>query len=383
MSEKPKNDDLKPLAEIDGWSDDESERGSENGVEAIDQLENIAHDDAPDDVLPDDFGLQAHPATHIVKTAVIDDSLSGLRFDQVAASLFSEFSREKLKEWMLAGDLTFDGRIVKPKSRALGGETLKLDVTLAAQTRSLPEAMDLNIIFEDEQIIVINKPAGLVVHPGVGNWSGTLVNGLLHHDSRLAELPRAGLVHRIDKDTSGLLVIAKTLVAQHSLSQQLAEKSVFRVYDAVTCGHVIAGGTIDEPIRRHSVDRLKMCVGHGGRDSVTHYRVTERFGSHTLLRVQLETGRTHQIRVHMSHLGFPLVGDGTYGGRSRLPKGISAELIQTLQQFKRQALHARELGLIHPVTGEEMKFEAPWPDDFTNLVKMLRKEAKPDLSQFR
>lgn len=379
MSEKPKNDDLKPLAEIDGWSDSDSE----NGSEGIDQLENIPHDDAPDDVLPDDFGLQAHPATHIVKTAVIDDSLSGLRFDQVAASLFSEFSREKLKEWMLAGDLTFDGRIVKPKSRALGGETLKLDVTLAAQTRSLPEAMDLNIIFEDEQIIVINKPAGLVVHPGVGNWSGTLVNGLLHHDSRLAELPRAGLVHRIDKDTSGLLVIAKTLVAQHSLSQQLAEKTVFRVYDAVTCGHVIAGGTVDEPIRRHAVDRLKMCVAHGGRDSVTHYRVTERFGSHTLLRVQLETGRTHQIRVHMSHLGFPLVGDGTYGGRSRLPKGISAELIQTLQQFKRQALHARELGLIHPVTGEEMKFEAPWPDDFTNLVKMLRKEAKPDLSQFR
>lgn len=379
MSDKPKNDDLNPLDAIDGWSDDDSE----NGSEGIDQLENIPHDDAPDDVLPDDFGLHAHPATHIVKSAVIDDSLSGLRFDQVAASLFSEFSREKLKEWMLAGDLTFDGRIVKPKSRALGGETLKLDVTLAAQTRSLPEAMDLNIIFEDEQIIVINKPAGLVVHPGVGNWSGTLVNGLLHHDSRLAELPRAGLVHRIDKDTSGLLVIAKTLVAQHSLSQQLAEKTVFRVYDAVTCGHVIAGGTIDEPIRRHSVDRLKMSVAHGGRDSVTHYRVTERFGSHTLLRVQLETGRTHQIRVHMSHIGFPLVGDSTYGGRARLPKGISAELIQTLQQFKRQALHARELGLIHPVTGEEMHFEAPWPDDFTNLVKMLRKEAKPDLSQFR
>lgn len=375
MSENPKNDDLNALDAIDGWSEDDSAQN--------DTLENIQIDDTPDDVLPDDFGLQAHPATHIVKTAVIDDSLVGLRFDQVAAALFSEFSREKIKEWMLAGDLTFDGRIVKPKSRALGGEKLLLDVTLAAQTRSLPEEMELDIIFEDEQIIVINKPVGLVVHPGVGNWSGTLVNGLLHHDPRLAELPRAGLVHRIDKDTSGLLVIAKTLVAQHSLSQQLADKTVFRVYDAVTCGHVIAGGTIDEPIRRHSVDRLKMSVAHGGRDSVTHYRVTERFGSHTLLRVQLETGRTHQIRVHMAHIGFPLVGDGTYGGRSRLPRGITTELIQTLQQFKRQALHARELGLVHPVTGEEMHFEAPWPDDFTHLVKMLRKEAKPDLSQFR
>jgi 23S rRNA pseudouridine1911/1915/1917 synthase len=375
MSEKPNNDDIKALDVIDGWSEDESA--------VNDTLENIDIHDVPDEALPDDFGLQSHPATHIVKTAVIDESLVGLRFDQVAASLFSEFSREKIKEWMLAGDLTFDGKVMKPKSRSLGGETVKLDVTLAAQTRSLPEEMALNIVFEDDQIIVINKPAGLVVHPGVGNWSGTLVNGLLHHDPVLAELPRAGLVHRIDKDTSGLLVIAKTLVAQHSLSQQLAEKSVFRVYDAVANGHVIAGGTVDEPIRRHAVDRLRMCVHHGGRASVTHYRVTERFGSHTLLRVQLETGRTHQIRVHLSHLGFPLVGDGTYGGRSRLPKGISTELIQTLQQFRRQALHARELGLIHPVTGKEMHFEAPWPDDFTHLVKMLRLEAKPDLSQFR
>jgi 23S rRNA pseudouridine1911/1915/1917 synthase len=375
MSENPKNDDLNALDVIDGWSQDESV--------VSDPSENIDIHDTPDEALPDDFGLHAHPATHIVKTAVIDESLVGLRFDQVAAALFSEFSREKIKEWMLAGDLTFDGKVMKPKSRSLGGEIVNLDVTLAAQTRSLPEEMALNIVFEDDQIIIINKPAGLVVHPGVGNWSGTLVNGLLHHDPVLAELPRAGLVHRIDKDTSGLLVIAKTLVAQHSLSQQLAEKSVFRVYDAVANGHVIAGGTVDQPIRRHAVDRLKMCVHHGGRASVTHYRVTERFGSHTLLRVQLETGRTHQIRVHLSHLGFPLVGDGTYGGRSRLPKGISTELIQTLQQFRRQALHARELGLIHPVTGEEMHFEAPWPDDFTHLVKMLRSEAKPDLSQFR
>lgn len=382
MTHKPENTPLEDLDTIDGWSDD-GEASVEEALEHVgDGLEDN-HDDAPDESLPDDFGLQAHPATHIEKTVQIDESLAGLRFDQAAAALFPEFSREKLKEWMLAGVLTFDGKVVKPKSRALGGETIKLDVTLEAQTRSLPEEMALDIIFEDDQIIVLNKPAGLVVHPGVGNWSGTLVNGLLHHDSRLAELPRAGLVHRIDKETSGLLVIAKTLVAQHSLAQQLADKTVFRIYDAVTVGHVIAGGTIDEPIRRHSTDRLRMAVQHGGRDSVTHYRVTERFGAHSLLRVQLETGRTHQIRVHMAHIGFPLVGDPVYGGRARLPRGISAELIQTLQGFKRQALHARELGLIHPVTGEEMHFEAPWPDDFTHLVKMLRKEAHPDLSQFR
>jgi 23S rRNA pseudouridine1911/1915/1917 synthase len=288
MSENPKNDDLNALDVIDGWSQDESV--------VSDPSENIDIHDTPDEALPDDFGLHAHPATHIVKTAVIDESLVGLRFDQVAAALFSEFSREKIKEWMLAGDLTFDGKVMKPKSRSLGGEIVNLDVTLAAQTRSLPEEMALNIVFEDDQIIIINKPAGLVVHPGVGNWSGTLVNGLLHHDPVLAELPRAGLVHRIDKDTSGLLVIAKTLVAQHSLSQQLAEKSVFRVYDAVANGHVIAGGTVDQPIRRHAVDRLKMCVHHGGRASVTHYRVTERFGSHTLLRVQLETEGDHDCQ---------------------------------------------------------------------------------------
>jgi 23S rRNA pseudouridine1911/1915/1917 synthase len=377
MSDKPENTPLDVLDTIDGWSDD-----GEPSVDGPDEALEEAHD-APDEALPDDFGLEAHPATHIVKSVLIDDSLAGLRFDQAAAALYPEYSREKLKEWMLAGSLTFDGKVVKPKSRAQGGEKIELDVTLEAQTRSLPEEMALDILFEDDQIIVLNKPAGLVVHPGVGNWMGTLVNGLLHHDPRLAELPRAGLVHRIDKETSGLLVIAKTLVAQHSLAQQLAEKSVFRLYDAVTVGHVIAGGTIDEPIKRHPNDRLKMAVVHGGRDSVTHYRVTERFGAHTLLRVQLETGRTHQIRVHMAHIGLPLVGDPVYGGRARLPRGISADLIKTLQSFKRQALHARELGLIHPVTGAEMHFEAPWPDDFTELVKMLRREAHPDLSQFR
>jgi len=365
------------LEMIDGWSDDEETTNldSENQdatAESPDDADDLLHVGAQDD-----FGLKARPATHIERTVQIDDSWCGLRYDLVVASLIPEFSREKLKDWMLSGHLTINGQAVKPKAKANGGETVALDVVLEAQTRSLPEAMVLDIIHEDDHILVLNKPAGLVVHPGAGNWSGTLVNGLLHHDPRLAELPRAGLVHRIDKETSGLLVIAKTLIAQHSLSQQLADKTVYRIYDAVVNGHVIAGGTIDEPIRRHQTDRLKMAVQAGGRPSVTHYRVSERFGTHTLLRVQLETGRTHQIRVHMAHIGLPLAGDPVYGGRNRLPRGVSPELMQTLQQFKRQALHARELGLVHPETGEEMHFEAPWPEDFEHLIEMLRREIQP------
>lgn len=320
------------------------------------------------------FTAPTTESTHIEHRAVVADNMIGWRFDQVAASIFSEFSRERLKSWLQDGQLTVNGQQVKPKTRSVGGEELVLKATLQRQGSSQPEDIPLDIIYEDDDILVINKPVGLVVHPGAGNWTGTLVNGLLFHLPKLAELQRAGLVHRIDKDTSGLLVVAKTLEAQFSLTKQLADKSVYRVYDALVVGHVIAGATVDQPIRRHPVERTRMSVQPGGRPSVTHYKVLERFGTHTLVQAQLETGRTHQIRVHMAYAGFPLVGDSTYGGRIRLPKGASMQLTNTLKSFKRQALHARALGLIHPRTGEEMLFEAPWPDDFTQLIEAMRQE---------
>lgn len=323
-----------------------------------------------------DSPIPGHSSTQIEQHAVVAEDMIGLRFDQVAATIFSEFSRERLKGWMQDGQLTVNGQQVKPKTRCLGGEQMVIKATLQVQTTSQPEEMALDIIYEDDDIVVINKPVGLVVHPGAGNWNGTLVNGLLFHDPRLNELPRAGLVHRIDKDTSGLLVVAKNLAAQHHLSKQLADKTVYRVYDAMVVGHVIAGGTIDEPIKRHPVERTRMSVQPGGRPSVTHYKVSERFGSHTLVQAQLETGRTHQIRVHLSFIGFPLVGDTTYGGRIRLPRGASEHLTDTLKGFKRQALHARKLGLVHPRTGEEMQFNAPWPEDFAKLVDALRQEGQ-------
>lgn len=231
-------------------------------------------------------------------------------------------------------------------------------------------------MYEDDDIIVINKPVGMVVHPGAGNSSGTLVNALLYHYPKSAELSRAGLVHRIDKDTSGLLVVAKNLEAQFSLSKQLAKKSVYRVYDLIVYGNIIAGGTIDEPIKRHPVDRVKMAVLPGGRDAVTHYNVKERFQHFTRVQARLETGRTHQIRVHFSYLGFGLVGDPVYMNRVRVPAGASELLGDTLRNFRRQALHAAKLGLVHPRSGEEMMFEAPWSDDFAQLVEVLRSENK-------
>ena len=315
-------------------------------------------------------------ATRLSLQFQLDETYLGQRIDQVAATIWSDFSREKLKQWLKEGYLLVNGNSVKPKYKCEGFELLTLDVELEAQTRSLPEDIPLDIVYEDDDIIVVNKPVGMVVHPGAGNSSGTLVNALLHHYPKSAELTRAGLVHRIDKDTSGLLVIAKNLEAQFSLSKQLAKKTVYRVYDLIVYGNVIAGGTVDEPIKRHPVDRVKMAVLPGGKDAVTHYNVKERFQHFTRIQARLETGRTHQIRVHFSYIGFGLVGDPVYMPRVRVPAGATELLDETLRGFRRQALHAAELGLKHPRTGEEMLFKAPWPADLATLVDVLRTENK-------
>ena len=315
-------------------------------------------------------------ATRLSLQFQLDETYLGQRIDQVAATIWSDFSREKLKQWLKEGHLLVNGNSVKPKYKCEGFELLTLEVELEAQTRSLPEDIPLDIVYEDDDIIVVNKPVGMVVHPGAGNSSGTLVNALLHHYPKSAELTRAGLVHRIDKDTSGLLVIAKNLEAQFSLSKQLAKKTVYRVYDLIVYGNVIAGGTVDEPIKRHPVDRVKMAVLPGGKDAVTHYNVKERFQHFTRIQARLETGRTHQIRVHFSYIGFGLVGDPVYMPRVRVPAGATELLDETLRSFRRQALHAAELGLKHPRTGEEMLFKAPWPADLATLVDVLRTENK-------
>jgi 23S rRNA pseudouridine1911/1915/1917 synthase len=315
-------------------------------------------------------------------TATVPFDLAGSRLDQTAAHVFPEYSRERLKDWIKEGRLTVQGKPGKPKDKVAGGEVLVLQAELEAETEAVPQDIPLTIVYEDDELLVIDKPAGLVVHPGAGNPDGTLMNALLFHCPDLRLVPRAGIVHRIDKDTSGLLVVAKTLPAQTSLTAQLADKTVYREYEAIVCGVMTGGGTVDAPIDRHPTDRTRMTVvnrrddeDERGRNAVSHYRVMARFRGHTHVRVQLETGRTHQIRVHMAHVGHPLIGDPVYGGRPRLPKGGSPEMIRAIQQFPRQALHARRLGLVHPATGAEMSWESPLPADMTTLLQVLAEDA--------
>ncbi|MEW5250869.1 23S rRNA pseudouridine(1911/1915/1917) synthase RluD [Microbulbifer discodermiae] len=302
--------------------------------------------------------------------------LAGQRLDQAAAELIPDYSRARLQGWIRGGQLTLDGRTARPRDKLFGGETLRLRAQLEPQGEWQAEDIPLDIAYEDQTLLVVNKPAGLVVHPAAGNPRGTLLNALLHHAPQLEKVPRAGIVHRLDKDTSGLLVVAKTLQAQTSLVDQLKERSVGRRYQALVQGVLSGGGSVDAPIGRHRQNRLKMAVLEtGGREAVTHYRVAERFRAHTLLCCQLETGRTHQIRVHMAHIRHPLVGDPLYGGRPRLPLDAGGALVAELQQFPRQALHAEELVLRHPQSGTTMRWHRPVPDDMLRLLTLLREDA--------
>ncbi|MEE2731125.1 MAG: 23S rRNA pseudouridine(1911/1915/1917) synthase RluD [Pseudomonadota bacterium] len=311
-------------------------------------------------------------------SAQVTDEQAGQRLDQVAAELFPDFSRSRLQAWIKRGELTVNGQTRKPREKVIGGESLTIDAELEPEQSWEPLPIDLDVVHEDEHLLLINKPAGLVVHPAAGNRDSTLLNALLHHAPELATLPRAGIVHRIDKDTTGLLVVAKTLKAHASLVSQLQEKTAFREYEAIVQGVMTGGGKVDEPIGRHPTQRTRQAVTHSGKPAVTHYRLIERFRAHTHIRVQLETGRTHQIRVHMAHIQYPLLGDPTYGGRLRIPKGATAELVEALRQFKRQALHARKLGVEHPATGEYCEWEVPLPEDFRDMIKVLRDDVTSD-----
>jgi 23S rRNA pseudouridine1911/1915/1917 synthase len=307
--------------------------------------------------------------------AEVPESLIGRRLDQVTAELFSDYSRVRLQDWIRTGQVLVDGVAKRPRDHVRAGQIITLAATLAiAEERWQAEPITLDIIYEDEALLVINKPVGLVVHPAAGNPDHTLVNALLYQCPELTHVPRAGIVHRLDKDTSGLLVVAKTLTAHAQLVRQLQAHKVKREYEAIVTGILISGGTIDAPLGRHTVHRKKRAVLEWGKPAITHYRVLERFQAHTRVKVQLETGRTHQIRVHMAHIHHPLIGDAVYGGRFQIPRGASEELIKTLRAFKRQALHAQHLSLVHPLTKKTIEWFAPIPADMQVLLDVLRQD---------
>ena len=311
---------------------------------------------------------------HIKQTATVSAEDCGRRLDQIAAEIFADYSRSRLQQWIKSGELTVDGRQQTPKFKLLGGEQLTISAELKAEGDWHAEEIALNIVYEDSQLIVINKPANFVVHPAAGNRQGTLLNALLFHCPQLESVPRAGIVHRLDKDTTGLMVVAKTLAAHTDLVAQLQARSVSREYEAVVSGVMTGGGLVDQPIGRHPKQRKKMAVVRDGKEARTHYRVLERFAGHSYIRLKLETGRTHQIRVHMATIKYPIVGDDTYAGRFKVHKGISPDLREALQGFGRQALHARELGLVHPESGEFMSRSTELPDDMHNLLSALRED---------
>jgi 23S rRNA pseudouridine1911/1915/1917 synthase len=299
---------------------------------------------------------------------------AGRRLDQALADALPEFSRSRLKRWIDDGALRVDGRVPRPRDIVAGGEHVALDAPDEDAVEPAAEDIALEIAYEDRDVIVVDKPAGLVVHPGAGNRGGTLQNALLALDRKLAKLPRAGIAHRLDKDTSGLLIVARTEQARMTLAEALAAREIHREYQAVCVGVMTAGGKVDAPIDRHPVDRLRMAVRSSGREAVTHYRVIERFRRHTWVRVTLETGRTHQIRLHLTHAGYPLVGDPVYGRRLVIPRGASPALAAALRGFRRQALHAAKLGFPHPRDGRMIEVESKLPADFRGLVAALRRD---------
>nr|WP_086940930.1 23S rRNA pseudouridine(1911/1915/1917) synthase RluD [Thaumasiovibrio occultus] len=312
-------------------------------------------------------------AQQIVLTAVVKDSQLGQRLDQALAELFSDYSRSRIKEWILSDKVTVDGVVSnKPRIKVMGGESISVDAEIADEVRFEPQDIPLNIVYEDDDILVINKPRDLVVHPGAGTPNGTILNALLYRYPDIAEVPRAGIVHRLDKDTTGLMVVAKNVPAQTRLVRQLQKRKFTREYEAIAIGTMTGGGMVEKPIGRHSTKRTLMAVSEFGKPAITHYRVAEHFREHTRIILRLETGRTHQIRVHMAFLNHPLVGDPQYGGRPRPPRNAEQELIQTLRKFDRQALHARMLRLEHPTTKEVMEWHAPVPEDMVHLAEVLR-----------
>lgn len=313
-------------------------------------------------------------ATRVNLQAEVPMELAGKRLDQIAAQLFPDYSRARLQDWIRSASLLVNGQARRPRDRLNPGDMISVAAELEKIEQYSAESLPLDVVFEDEHVLVLNKAAGTVVHPAAGNRSGTLLNGLLHHCPQLEELPRAGIVHRLDKETTGLLVVAKTLPAHTHLVQLLQNRDISREYEAVVKGVLTGGGSVDADLGRHPVNRKKRAVLNNGKQAITHYRVLDRFRAHTHLRVKLETGRTHQIRVHMAHINHPLVGDPLYGGRLQIPRGCDRKLADYLRGFRRQALHARRLAFSHPHSGEEMAWEAPLPQDMTQLLEYLGKD---------
>ncbi|TNF91086.1 MAG: 23S rRNA pseudouridine(1911/1915/1917) synthase RluD [Gammaproteobacteria bacterium] len=301
----------------------------------------------------------------------IEKELAGNRLDQALHQLLPDYSRSRIQQWIQQGFVCINHARCKPRQKVFSGDLVDLDVPEQTRISDQPQPIPFEILHQDEDILVVNKPAGLVVHPAAGHYDGTLVNGLLQHDPRLEQLPRAGIVHRLDKDTTGVMVVARNLSAHNWLVEQLQARLVKREYIAITQGVVTAGRSIETGIARHPQNRKKMSVQESGKAALTHFQVVRKFGHYSLIRLQLETGRTHQIRVHMAHINYPLLGDPVYGGRGRIPAGLDPALIEVVRDFRRQALHAERLGFVHPRSREKVSFEASWPEDLRRLLDAL------------